>query len=114
MKKFPLNPSLKDGGVDVTIPGSIGKMINGVEIFNYKTNDKIYFGPISDLNVLSGGSGYDVINPPKIEISEGVGTGATSVVCVKGKVVDAKVLAINSLKVTSLHPFSSVVRGRVK
>ena len=33
---------------------------------------------------------------------------------IKGKVVDAKVLAINSLKVTSLHPFSSVVRGRVK
>tara|TARA_X000001382_G_C3094959_1_gene154782 strand:+ start:106 stop:342 length:237 start_codon:yes stop_codon:yes gene_type:complete len=32
---------------------------------------------------------------------------------IKGKVVDAKVLAINSLKVTSLHPFSSVVRGRV-
>ena len=33
---------------------------------------------------------------------------------IKGKVVDAKVLAINSLKVTSLHPFSSVVRGKVK
>jgi hypothetical protein len=33
---------------------------------------------------------------------------------IKGKVVDAKVLAINSLKVTSLHPFASVVRGRVK
>ena len=32
---------------------------------------------------------------------------------IKGKVVDARVLAINSLKVTSLHPFSSVVRGRV-
>ena len=32
---------------------------------------------------------------------------------IKGKVVDANVLAINSLKVTSLHPFSSVVRGRV-
>ena len=89
LKKFPLNPSLKDGGVDVTLPGTIGKMINGVEIFNYKTDDKIYFGPISSLNVLSGGSGYDVINPPKIEIEEGVGTGATSIVCVKGKVVDA-------------------------
>ncbi len=89
LKKFPLNPSLKDGNVDVTLPGTIGKMINGVEIFNYKTDDKIYFGPISDLNVLSGGSGYDVINPPKIEIEEGVGTGATSVVCVKGKIVDA-------------------------
>ena len=89
LKKFPLNPSLRDGGVDVTLPGTVGKMINGVEIFNYKTDDKIYYGPISSLDVLSGGSGYDVINPPKIEIEEGVGTGATSVVCVKGKVVDA-------------------------
>ena len=89
LSKFPLNPSLKDGGVDVTLPGIIGKMINGVEIFNYKTDDKIYFGPISNLNVLSGGSGYDVINPPKIEIEEAVGTGATAVVCVKGKIVDA-------------------------
>ena len=33
---------------------------------------------------------------------------------IKGKVVDAKVLAKNNLKVTSLHTFSSVVRGRVK
>ena len=33
---------------------------------------------------------------------------------IKGKVVDAKVLAKNNLTVTSLHPFSSVVRGRVK
>ena len=31
----------------------------------------------------------------------------------KGKIVDAKVLAINSQKVTSLHPFASVVRYRV-
>ena len=31
----------------------------------------------------------------------------------KGKIVDAKVLAIDSQKVTSLHPFASVVRGRV-
>ena len=89
LKKFPLKPSLKDGGVDVTLPGTIGKMINGVEIFNYKTDDKIYYGPLSNLSVLSGGSGYDVINPPKIDIEEGVGTGATAVVSVKGKVVDA-------------------------
>ena len=35
---------------------------------------------------------------------------------IKGKVVDAKGLpqTKNNLKVTSLHPFSSVVRGRVK
>ena len=88
-KKFPLTPNLKNGGVDTTIPGTIGKLINGVEIFNYKTNDKIFFGPLSKVNVLSGGDGYDVINPPLLEVSETVGTGASVQPCVKGKVVDA-------------------------
>ena len=32
---------------------------------------------------------------------------------IKGKVVRATVLAINNLKVTSEHPFASVVRNRV-
>ena len=63
-------------------------MINGVEIFNYKSNDKIYFGPLTKLNVLSGGSEYDVINPPKIVITDGSGSGALSQPCVKGSVVD--------------------------
>jgi len=88
-KKFLLTPNIKNGGVDETIPGTIGKLINGVEIFNYKTNDKIYFGPVSKLNLLSGGSGYDVINPPKIEVSTGIGTTALAQLCVKGKIVDA-------------------------
>ncbi len=89
LKKFPISPNLENGGDDDTIPGTIGKLINGVEIFNYKNNDKIYYGPISKVNVLSGGSGYDVINPPIVEISESVGTGASVQPCVRGKVVDA-------------------------
>ena len=32
---------------------------------------------------------------------------------IKGKVVEAVVLAINSMKVTSRHPFATVVRSRV-
>ena len=32
-----------------TIPGSTGMLINGVEITNYKTFDKIYYGPIEML-----------------------------------------------------------------
>ena len=46
-------------------------MKNGVEIYNYKTNDKIYYGPLETVNVLSGGSGYDVINPPSLTLSSG-------------------------------------------
>ena len=78
-KKFPLSPNLESGGVDETIPGTIGKLINGVEIFNYKSNDKIYFGPLTKLNVLSGGSEYDVINPPILHIEDGVGAGTSNV-----------------------------------
>ena len=89
LNKFPIEPNLKNGGQDETIPGTIGKLINGVDIFNYKTNDKIYFGPIDKINLLSGGDGYDVINPPKVSIAKGVGVGATAEVSVKGKIVDA-------------------------
>ena len=88
-KKFPLTPNLKNGGDDLTIPGTTGKLINGVQIFNYKTDDKIFFGPLSKLNILSGGTGYDVINPPLVEVSDSVGVGASVQPCVKGKVVDA-------------------------
>ena len=33
---------------------------------------------------------------------------------IKGKVVEAVVLAIDSMKVTSRHPFASVVRNKIK
>ena len=37
LKKFSLNPNIKDGIGEETVPGSIGMLINGVEISNYKT-----------------------------------------------------------------------------
>ena len=37
---------------------------------------------------MSGGSEYDVINPPKIVINDGSGSGALAQPCVKGSVVD--------------------------
>jgi hypothetical protein len=69
LKKIKLNPEISDKIGDDTLPGSSGILINGVEIFNYKSNDKIYYGPLEKVRVLNSGSDYDVINPPKIEIS---------------------------------------------
>ena len=89
LKKFPLTPNLKNGGVSETIPGTTGILINGVEIFNYKTNDKVFFGPLSQLNIISSGTGYDVINPPQIGISTGSGSGAVIQPVIKGSLVDA-------------------------
>jgi len=73
-KKFTLieNTNTIDNGMaEVTIPGSTGMLINGVEISNYKSEDKVYYGPLKSVEVLNGGTNYDVINPPLITISPG-------------------------------------------
>ena len=67
LKKFPLDKNIEKGTGSETTPGAIGMLINGVEINNYKSNDSIYYGPLSDVNVIYGGEDYDVINPPKVE-----------------------------------------------
>ena len=64
LKKFPLSVNIGDGESDLTSPGSIGMLIDGVEVYSYKSNDKIYYGPLSSVDVLNGGVDYDVINPP--------------------------------------------------
>jgi hypothetical protein len=71
LRKFPLPFNKGDGKSDLTEPGSVGMLVNGVEILNYKTNNKVYYGPLESVNVLNGGSGYDVINNPLLEFSSG-------------------------------------------
>ena len=68
LKKFPIVRNIKDGKGTSTIPGSTGMLVNGTEVVNYKSNDKIYFGPIKNVRLYNGGKNYDVINPPTIEI----------------------------------------------
>jgi hypothetical protein len=70
LKKFPLQSNIKNPGKE-TIPGTTGMLINGVEIGNYKSLDKIYYGPLESVDVLNGGEDYDVINLPTISISSG-------------------------------------------
>ena len=74
LKKFPLNPNLTNSTSVKTTSGSTGMLINGVEIKNYKSDDKIFFGPLDGITLLNGGSNYDVVNPPEITLSSpGVG-----------------------------------------
>ena len=76
----PINKS----GSYITQPGQTGILINGVEILNYKSPDKVIYGDILGFEVSNRGSGYDVINPPLLRISDSVGTGATGIVAVSG------------------------------
>ena len=88
IKKFPLTPNLSNGRDEETPVGEIGMLINGVEVTNYKSNDKVYFGPLSSVDVLNGGEGFDVINLPNITISSGSGTTALVQPVISGKITD--------------------------
>jgi hypothetical protein len=100
-KKFPLSESIDTGNGELTLPGSIGMLINGVEIENYKSNDKVYYGPLESISVLGGGIGYDVINPPLIEVSTGTGSTALVQPVVSGSVekvyIDSQDYDINTI-----------------
>jgi len=69
------NPVL-DNKENTTNTGAVGILANGVEILNYKSKDKVYFGPIQKIEVISSGSNYDIINPPTLQIIDDYGSDA--------------------------------------
>jgi hypothetical protein len=70
-KKIPKFPSYPQ--VDIqTNPGPIGILCNGIEIQNYKSYDRIFYGKIESVNVLNSGQNYDLNNPPRFEINSEV------------------------------------------
>jgi len=89
LRKFPLSQDLQKAEVGgETSPGPVGILVNGVEIINYKSDDVIYYGPLEELNIVNSGSDFDVINPPKLDISspENAGSKALGTVVVRGSV----------------------------
>ena len=76
LRKFPLSSPLASIKESKRNLGNIGVLIDGVEISSPDSADKIYYGPIEKFEVLNGGRDYDVINPPNITISAGVGATA--------------------------------------
>ena len=85
LKRIPLTPSF-DGNQYQTIPGTTGILVNGTEVSNYKSGDVIQFGGVESVDVLEGGSGYDVINPPKISIESLAGAGVSATPVIKGQI----------------------------
>ena len=75
-----------------TLPGYTGILIDGVEVYNYKSKDKCYYGKLNSINILNGGQNYDVINPPLFSVEDSVGSGATGSVSVRGSLKDIRIL----------------------
>lgn len=75
----------KNSGENSETPvGPVGIFVNGVEAYNYKSNDKIYYGGINSFEILNGGQDYDIINPPNVHIQDSVGFGASVFAHVEG------------------------------
>ena len=85
------NPSITNTRF-ITPSGFTGIFVNGVELLNYKSTDYVYYGPITSIDILSRGRNYDVINPPRVQISDLVGSGATAHCTVNGSLVRIDVL----------------------
>ena len=85
LKKIPLTPFF-DGNQYQTIPGTTGILVNGTEISNYKSGDVIQFGGVESIDVLEGGSGYDIINPPKVNVESLAGAGVSATPVIKGQI----------------------------
>ena len=87
-----IDPPKEDGVVSPTLPGFTGILVNGVEISNYKSLDQVYYGKIKNIELLAPGNNYDVINPPALQISDNVGSGATAYAAVMGSFNEIRVL----------------------
>ena len=61
-------------------------LVNGTEISNYKSGDVIFFGGVETIDVLEGGSQYDVITPPTVSIESLTGAGVSATANVKGHI----------------------------
>ena len=59
-----ISKPILDGKYYETEPKFNGILVNGVEILNYKSSDIIYYGKLNEIEVISPGSNYDIINPP--------------------------------------------------
>ena len=81
-----------DGTKHETEPGFTGIFVNGVEIKNYKSSEQVFFGKLNEIEVLSPGSEYDVINPPVLNIDDAVGTAATGFIAVNGSLKEIQVI----------------------
>jgi len=96
-KKFPFTPEpsvVDDFNKRSTNNRQVGLFVNGVEALSATYFDEnIFYGPLDSIDVTNRGSGYDVVDPPTIEINDSKGTGAKAHVNLSGKVEKIKIIS---------------------
>ena len=83
-KRILKNPKPSENNTKLL--NSVGVALNGVEFLSPIGNEALYYGQVDSVEVTAGGENYDIINPPDITISDGVGTGVTAYGVFSGKI----------------------------
>ena len=108
LRKYSLTQNLYVSGTDETPVGGVGMLINGVQIETPISSDYIYYGPVDSVDVYNSGDGYDVINPPKIDVDPSNNGGIDAIIepiiegSVKEVIVDPHDFDIDDVKSIAL------------
>ena len=120
LRKFPYNLDVKTGENTVTAPGALGMLVNGVEVINYKSEDKVYYGPLESVRVYNGGTNFDVVNLPSVTIEAGLTTALVQPV-VKGKLSevyvdpqDFDIKKVSSVTITGGNSTGAVLEAQLE
>ena len=72
----------------------LGLLSNGVELYSPTIFDEtIHFGKITSIEVIDSGSGYDVLSPPDVEITDISGFGAKAKLNIIGNVKQVDIIS---------------------
>jgi len=72
---------------------TVGILVNGVEIYSSTLYDEnIYYGKLDNVLITNNGSGYDVINYPKVDVFDSEGYGAKVCPSITGSVKEIKII----------------------
>jgi len=87
LKSFPLVPKRKNNTAEITdVNTSVGLFVNGVEIIHARSNNFISYGKVESIEVKKSLDNFDVINSPKLLITDNVGSGAEGIVQLSGSI----------------------------
>ena len=93
LRKFPLSQNLVVPSKQQIPFNDIGMLINGVQIRSPISDNQIFYDPLSSVDVQNEGDGYDVINPPVINVESSPASGVDAKIepIIQGKVEDCLV-----------------------
>jgi len=95
IKRIPIDPKIKKSNFSIQqspLPFSVGILLNGTEVLYPKSDDKVFYGKLTSIDVTAGGEEYDLINPPNVIIEDSVGVGASAFVHLEGSLSGALLL----------------------